>query len=299
MSYLITVFTPTYNRAHIISKLYNSLLKQTYTNFEWLIVDDGSSDDTESLIQSFISENKIEIIYIKQENGGKHRAINRGVDAARGELFFIVDSDDFLPVDSLQCISNYKRKLNANLAGLAGRKCFFDGKLIGNPFPSYELISDTLERKYILGIRGDLAEVFKTNILKQFKFPDIKDETFCAEGLVWNRISRSYKLLFIDKLLCYCEYLQGGLSDNSIRNRQKNPNYAMVIYKELAETSRLSLKHKLRAYINYWRFSFFNDQSFVQNLQFINYSFYGLCMMPLGFLMRLKDNKSNKVDKQS
>ena len=98
---IITVFTPTYNRAYMIDKLYDSLCLQTCKDFEWIVVDDGSVDNTEELIQNFIQENKIHIVYYKQKNQGKHIAINKGVELAKGELFFIVDSDDILPKDSL------------------------------------------------------------------------------------------------------------------------------------------------------------------------------------------------------
>ena len=98
---MVTIFTPTYNRAYIIGKLYGSLLEQTDRNFEWLIVDDGSTDNTRELIGSFIREDRISIRYFRQENGGKHRAINRGVREAAGELFFIVDSDDQLTPEAV------------------------------------------------------------------------------------------------------------------------------------------------------------------------------------------------------
>ena len=98
---MITVFTPTYNRGYIIEKLYNSLVSQNYNEFEWLIVDDGSTDQTQELISNFITKGFIDIRYFKQENGGKHRAINKGVKLAKGELFFIVDSDDYLSNNAL------------------------------------------------------------------------------------------------------------------------------------------------------------------------------------------------------
>ena len=101
----ITVFTPAYNRGYIIEKLYRSLQNQTFRNFEWLIIDDGSSDNTSEKIQSFIQDNNdFPIIFEKVENGGKHRAINLGVQKARGELFFIVDSDDYLTNTSLEIV---------------------------------------------------------------------------------------------------------------------------------------------------------------------------------------------------
>ena len=108
---LITVFTPTYNRAHLLQMLYDSLCKQTFNDFEWLIVDDGSKDDTESVVNTFIAEDRLDIRYIKQSNGGKHRAINRGVAEANGDLFFIVDSDDYLSNNGLELIEYYYEQI--------------------------------------------------------------------------------------------------------------------------------------------------------------------------------------------
>ena len=102
MKDLVTVFTPVYNRKNLIGNLYQSLLSQTYKNFEWIIVDDGSTDDIDEIIKSYQNEDRILIRFIKQENGGKHRAINNGVLHAKGELFYIVDSDDYLTKDSIE-----------------------------------------------------------------------------------------------------------------------------------------------------------------------------------------------------
>ena len=107
MNIKITIFTPTYNRDYIIINLYKSLLIQTLKDFEWLIIDDGSTDNTELLVSSFIKDNKINIRYIKQQNGGKHRAINKALEEAKGELFFIVDSDDQLVDNAIERILYY------------------------------------------------------------------------------------------------------------------------------------------------------------------------------------------------
>lgn len=291
----ITVFTPTYNRENTLNRLYESLVSQTNMNFEWLIVDDGSTDNTESLINGFINEKKIDIKYHKQENGGKHRAINKGLEYAKGDFFFIVDSDDFLPQNSLEIIKDYISKISGNIIGVAGRRAYVDGTYIGGRFKEKEFISDHSEKTYVNNIKGDLAEVVKTDILKQYKFPDFEGEKFCAEGLLWNRLAKEYKILFFDKPVYTCEYLEGGLSFNSIRNRRKSPNYAMTIYKELAQDKRLSLKMKIRTFINYWRFSFFNEKGFRANWKNINNSILALCIYPIGIAMKIKDDMNDNV----
>lgn len=295
MAYKITIFTPTYNRAKLLSRLYQSLLAQTFTNFEWLIVDDGSKDDTEEVIKKWQKDNKIIIRYEKQINGGKHRAINKGLDLALGELFFIVDSDDFLPKDSLSIVNKYSRKVENNIVGIVGRKQHEDYRKIGGDFKQKEFVSDHIEKTYINGIKGDLAEVVRTDILKACKFPNFEDEKFCAEGVMWNQIAaKQLKLYFFDESIYTAEYLDDGLSSNSILNRRRSPNYAMLSYSDLVKDKRLPLRIKVRSYINYWRFSFFISSSFFHNWKNINYSLLAFICYPFGYLFKLKDDHTMK-----
>ena len=130
----ITVFTPTYNRAYVIDELYNSLLNQTVTDFEWIVIDDGSNDNTEEYFNKICkNENPFKIIYLKQENGGKHRAINRGVQLAEGELFFIVDSDDYLTSDAIEKLIKWRSGLDNSKkwAGISGARGYSGSIPIG------------------------------------------------------------------------------------------------------------------------------------------------------------------------
>lgn len=150
---MITVFTPTYNRAYILPKLYASLRTQTSDNFEWVIVDDGSTDETKRLVTGWLSDNnKFCVRYYNRENGGKHRAINFGVQVARGELFFIVDSDDYLTPDAVETLILWEASIKNDdkFCGVAGEKASIrDGSIIGNPVSSGEYIDATaLEREY-------------------------------------------------------------------------------------------------------------------------------------------------------
>jgi len=292
-----TIFTPTFNRENTLPRLYQSLLSQSYNDFEWLIVDDGSSDNTQELIQSFINENKINIIYFKQENGGKHRAINKGLELARGEFFFIVDSDDYLPNKSLQIISEKAKNLSNDIIGVAGRKQYPNSIIIGDKYSKDEFVSDHIEKTYIKNLKGDLAEVIKTNVLRKFKFPDFQGEKFCAEGLIWNRLATSgYKILFFNIPIYNGEYLEGGLSANSIKNRRKSATYTMQLYSELLKDGRIGTFIKIRTYTNFWRFSFFSHLSFFDKWMKIDKSILGLFCYPLGFLMKIKDNRNNNVE---
>ena len=178
----ITVFTPTYNRAHLLDKLYTSLVIQTNRDFEWLIVDDGSIDDTKDVVQSFIKDDKIKIRYIFQENGGKHRAINKGLDHTKSELFFIVDSDDYLiPTAIEKIIYKYKTIENSKeFAGISFNKGFTENKLVGKTF-SLDYIDCTNLERGKKNILGDKSEIYRTEILRNIKFPEIEGENFMSE----------------------------------------------------------------------------------------------------------------------
>ncbi|GGG84843.1 beta-glycosyltransferase [Parapedobacter pyrenivorans] len=287
---VITIFTPTYNRGSHLAKLYESIKQQRYHGFEWIIVDDGSEDGTGKLVEGFQAEGKVEIQYFFQQNAGKHIAINRGVKAAKGELFFIVDSDDLLMADSLQIINEAWRELYAankakGFAGICGLRCFQNGKVIGGEVAYQTLDVSMLDYRYRYGYKGDKAEVFITNILSRYPFPALTGETFCTEGLVWNRIGRSYKMRFINKGLYVTEYLNDGLSAKSFQLRKKSPTYAMLFYSELLNTPGISLRYKLRAALNFWRFAIYDRRHSLIEKQRQIRQLWALCFLPASYFL--------------
>ena len=233
----ITIFTPTYNRAHTLTRLHKSLLKQDSYDFEWLIVDDGSNDDTEKIVEQFVENTEqFPIRYYKRENGGKHRAINYALKLAEGELFFIVDSDDWLPSTSISnIILHYKEiKGKDGYAGVAG--CKFDSRNIrsGTTFSGQVLDATSLERnKY--GITGEKAEVFITEVLRKYPFPEYEGERFISEAVVWNKIAfEGYKLRWFNENIYFFEYQEDGLTNHLRENYRKNPRgYLLYIGNEI------------------------------------------------------------------
>jgi glycosyltransferase involved in cell wall biosynthesis len=221
-----TVFTPTYNRAHTLGRLFESLKRQSFRDFEWLVVDDGSTDNTEELISGFIAEKPFfEINYIKTENGGKHRAINRGMPHARGELTFLLDSDDWLTDDSLCTVDRVEKSIvdKRGFAGVCGLKCYDEGNAVGQSFEGEWLDITTLERNRY-GILGDKAEVYYTSILREYPFPEIDGEKFATESIVWSRIAHDgYKLRFFNENIYLCEYVEDGLTAQGNLLYARNP----------------------------------------------------------------------------
>lgn len=255
---MITVFTPTYNRAYILPQLYRSLQQQTCYNFEWLIVDDGSQDNTENVVKEWQREaNSFPIIYVKQSNGGKHRAINTGLARAHGEWFFIVDSDDWLPANAVEKIFQYAQQVaeDTHFAGICG----FRANKENRPFGNCDTITTVLDVSMIeirqkYHIKGDMAEVFKTDILRQFPFPEFEGEKFLNEAVVWNKIAEKYVLRYIPEILYFCEYRADGLT-KSIRKRYRNSPYGtMCLYDSVFKNAHFCLKEKIRCAILYWRY---------------------------------------------
>lgn len=253
----ITVFTPTYNRAYIIGKLYESLKRQTFRDFEWIVVDDGSADDTESLFQTYLQEeNHFPIRYIKTENGGKHRAINTAVSLAQSELFFIVDSDDYLTDDALEAIDTYESTIpefdKEKYAGVCGQRGFTTEIPIGTTFKGETLDITTLERPNY-GISGDKAEVFYTKVLQKYPFPEFPGENFMTECIVWDRIAiDGYLLRFFNQITIVCNYLPDGLTAHSYTIFRKNPMGWAQYIAQSVEFGKLSGFSKWKAYLDYF-----------------------------------------------
>lgn len=224
----LTVFTPTYNRAYILEQLYRSLQRQSCQGFEWLIVDDGSTDDTEVLVQGWIAQdNAFPIRYYRQENGGKHRAINAGVKLAQGELFYIVDSDDWLPPDGIQRTIRWAGTLpddgKERFCGVCGLKAYSMVEVVGTTF-SGDWIDCTCLDRDANGISGDKAEAFFTDIMRKYPFPEFEGENFITEAVVWDRMAADgYVLRFFNEIIYLCEYRGDGLTKQGLSIFLRNP----------------------------------------------------------------------------
>ena len=235
---MITVFTPTYNRKNELVNLYNSLLKQDFKDFEWLIVDDGSTDDTEELITKLKAENKIQVNYYKQENRGKSFAHNTGVSLAKGEFFVGIDSDCTLCNGALNTINYYFQKIknSKDICGMSFLNCKNgSNQIVGSKFPKDEMEETYYNIYHKCNVTGDKEMVFKTEVLRKYKFPIYENEKFVPEAMLFNRICKEYKFLCVNKTVINVEYIQGGYSSNYFNLAKKNPIAHMNYYKELFE----------------------------------------------------------------
>ena len=247
----LTIFTPTYNRAYILPKLYVSLKSQTNLGFEWVIVDDGSSDNTEDLVKGWIEKNKIEIRYIYQSNGGKMKAHNKGVEETTTELFFCVDSDDWLVNDAVEKILNEWNSISeedkTELSGIVAYRGKDSNNSIGNAFPK-GVKKDSLNGLYKKGFSGDTSLIFRTKVIRRYRFPIIGNEKFITEAYVYNQVDREYKMWVMPTVLTVCEYRMDGLTQNLLKNTFNNPcGYVAYFLQQGNYTS--SLLDTFKAYI--------------------------------------------------
>ena len=253
---MITILTPTFNRAHLLPRLFESLTHQTDFNFEWLVMDDGSTDGTSDLFagKTFLSA-PFPIRYYRQENGGKHCALNAGVKQAKGDFIFIADSDDRLLPQSVAIVGQHASAIadDNTFAGVAGLDVFDDERIVGTGLPQDIIDCNAMDIRYRYHVDGDLKEVFKTTVLQEFPFPEIQDEKFCPEQLVWFRIAQKYKLRYFNTPIYVAEYQSNGITASIIRVRMLAPQATCMMYAEML-AYKIPFKEKIKAAINFWRF---------------------------------------------
>lgn len=245
--YKITVFTPTYNRAYILENLYRSLQRQSYGDFEWLVVDDGSSDGTEALFDRWRrEENPFPIRYVRQENGGKCRAINHGLELARGELFFTVDSDDYLTDDALEKVARWEAELpkDGKFCGFAGNLGTAPDATPNKPLPGAFFDGTAFDRYGI--VDGERASVFYTTIHRRYRYPEFPGENFMTEAVTWNRMANDgYRMRFFNDIIWIFEYKDDGLTRSGYDLFLRNPQGTGLFFREKAKFFHYSPKTML------------------------------------------------------
>ena len=258
------MFTPTFNRGYIIHKLYESLQRQTYKDFEWIIVDDGSTDNTHDLVSKWINENNFfPISYYRQNNGGKCRAINYGLDLAKGRLFFTVDSDDYLTDDALEKIVYWEHTIDNKdiFCGVAGNRGISETETPNRPFikkyrDAYsweqfpEATNDPLD--------GERADVYYTKLFRKYKYPEFVGENYMTPCVSHLRMAMDgYKIRFFPDIIWICKYREDGLTKQGSMRYIKNPQGAGLCLREKAECLKYSLFKKMKMW-----YTFYCDHSY-------------------------------------
>lgn len=248
----LTIFTPTFNRAYILHLCYESLKRQTNKDFVWLIIDDGSTDNTKDLIDGWISEMSIPIRYHFQENLGMHGAHNTAFELIDTELNVCIDSDDYMADDAVEKIISFWNKYgNDKYAGIIGLDAYHDGEVIGTRLP-VDMKTSTFSELYGLHkVKGDKKLVYRSELTRKCPpYPIFPGEKYCPLTCKWILIDQEYPLLIMNDVLCHVEYLEDGSSMNIINQYKRNPR-GFSFYRKVTMTHARTFKERFRASIHY------------------------------------------------
>lgn len=291
MEKIITYITPTYNRAKLLARCYSGFKSQTNKNFVWLVVDDGSTDNTKEIIDNYIKESDFEIKYYYKENGGKHTALNFGIDKIDTILTMIVDSDDYLIPNATQTIiDDYGKYIKEDVVSISYLKGYEDGSCIGTEFSKVVEISNHIDKRINGNIKEDKAELFLTNVLRDNKFPVFDGEKFMSECIVWNRIAKRYKTAYINKIIYICEYQLEGLSKNWRKINLKAPKGAALVANEMT-TKEFSLMIRIKSGIKYIMFSKIAGEKLISIFKSSLNKYNTICLILPGLILY----KYNKI----
>ena len=280
----LTIFTPTYNRSYILPALYESLKKQDRLKFVWLIVDDGSTDDTKQLVSQWIREGNIKIHYYYQNNAGKMAAHNFAVDICDTELFFCVDSDDYLLDNVVSDIITFwsDTRFTETLSGIVAYR-----KMIGLKNEEHSNFGTNKKRaklrECLQNYKGETALVFRTSILKKYKFPIIPGEKFISEMYIYNKIDDNYDMLVVKEDFVACQYQIDGYTQNLHKIIARNPKGYILFFADMFNRSN-SLKEKVILVIQVWACSLIAKYSKMTILKLFHWNFFTILLLPLGYV---------------
>lgn len=297
---MITICTPTYNRAYILGQLYKSLQNQTCKKFVWCIVDDGSTDNTKKLVDQWLKENnQFKINYYYQQNSGEMRALNSGAKHTDTELFFFVDSDDWLVPDAIEKISSqWEIEKNSNtkyeVCGIMAYhgdapNHYYNGKEL--PVSGdYTTLSYTAEK----GFHNTLALVLRTDIVKQHPFPEIKGEKFISEEYVYLQIDQKYHYKILREVVQIKNFHDDGLSKDIGRVYYQNPKGSILLYNQGMKLHK-TFKQRIKDAANYVCYSFVEHNSHI--VQGATCKGLTIMMYPIGIYLFWKRSRRYRINR--
>lgn len=282
----LTVFTPSFNRKDLLPYLYESLCSQTSKDFLWLIIDDGSTDETKELVEKWQNENRIEIEYVYKKNGGMHTGHNAAYLMIKTELNACIDSDDWMPDDAVE---NILKKWNGvadktKIAGIIGLDADKNGKLIGTAIPSDLKFGNLVDLYQKHKIKGDKKLIIRTDIVKKYPpYPEYPGEKLVPLGTLYILIGRDYDFIYSNEVYCIVDYQQDGSSNTIFRQYKQSPRgfaYARKIHIKYAP----NLKSKLKSYCHLISSSLFAKDLLI--LKDVN-PVLTLLTLPFGILLNI------------
>ena len=293
----LSVCVPTYNRNTLLKRFYNSLKNQNYKikiTIEIVFVDDGSSDNTSNLIKEWINEKIFKIKYIYQKNSGRSSALRKAISNASMDYSIIMDDDCYFLNDFFHILYNLKKNINNidDVAGFAFLRKDENGKIIGNLFKKNYLLTDLITIRSRYKKKGDIAEITKTQILKNNLYQNYENEKRMPTGVIWLKISEKYTYYFINEAIRVTPYLQDGISKNLRIHKLKSPNSTLYYYTLLLQNKNISIFEKFRVMVEFTRyFIIIPNKNRFNHLKTINKlnKLIILILSPLGFIFMLTD----------
>lgn len=281
---LVTIITPTFNRANYLPILFESLQNQSSKMFDWIIVDDGSSDNTSGVVLNF-KPDSFKLTFLKQNNSGKHIALNRAVELVKTDLIFVVDSDDSLTIDAIDTICNDWLSKKQDVIGISYLRQNSFGQIIGDKFTNNYLVSTHSNERIINNVRGDKAEVWKTTHFKNIPFLEFEGEKFFSEQYKYLLLSGSENVLYVNKAIYICEYLIDGLSKKIRRLQFENPNGTLANSILLSER-KYPINVRVKAFLQIYAFSHLSDKRFFAVFRDSGFNITWLLLIPIGHLYK-------------
>ncbi|WP_226667488.1 glycosyltransferase family 2 protein [Metabacillus litoralis] len=280
----LTVFTPTFNRAYCLHVCYESLKSQTNKKFIWLIIDDGSTDNTEELVKTWKKEDVIEISYIKQDNQGMHGAHNTAYEQIDTELNVCIDSDDCMPFDAVEKILEFWEKHGSDqVSGMIGLDSFKNGEIIGTKMPASIKKSTLFDLYNKHDVKGDKKLVYRSELTKKYPYPIFENEKYVGLAYKYHKLDEEYPMLLMNEILCVVEYLPDGSSLNMLKQYRVNPKGFAFYRKELMKLPFVDMKFKYRQAIHYVSSSLISkNKDFIKESPFKLLTFFAT---PLGLIL--------------
>lgn len=305
MSYSITVFTPTYNRAHTLQRVFNSLMAQTFDHnkFEWILIDDGSSDNTKDLVENFLQKADFKIEYIVQENRGKNYCHNRAISLAKGELFLILDSDDEIVPECMDVFWRYWENLDENLKkDIYGINCLckdgYTNTLIGH-FVQEGLFSDSYRWKHENKVYFEAWGALNTKLFKKHLFPQIDGVKFIPEAYLWDSVGHKRAVLSTNEILRIVYFQDDGFSKNIIKSYKNHAHgryiyHLMVVNNLYFDLFRYNFLRAIKDMIQLSRMGLhanFSIFKMAKDVRSLSKKFLFLLFLPVGFYLHKRDSR--------
>lgn len=288
----LTVFTPTYNRAYVLKQCYDSLCRQTCKDFVWLIVDDGSSDNTKEIVDEWMAnDNGFEIRYVYKENGGMHTGHNKAYELIDTELNVCIDSDDYMPDDAVELIVDFwNENRDSSYSGIIALDVYKNGQVIGKELPDKK--STTLSGYYENGGQGDKKLIYRTEVINKYPaYPEFEGEKFVPLDYKYLLADQDYELLIMNKPVCVVEYMEDGSTRNMFKQYYKNP-------KGFAFMRKIHMKYD-KGFLNKFKtcIHYVSSSIISRNKRFIQEShkkFLTILAIPFGFALYILIKHNNK-----